>query len=47
MKFSGLEKLSESELKEVQIKGSHDDTLKKDVEGQLAGHPKIPILKMG
>ena len=46
MKFSGLEKLSESELKEVQIKGAHDATLKKDVEGQLAGHPKKPILKM-
>ena len=46
MKFSGLEKLSEYELKEVQIKGSHDDKLKKDVEEQLARHQKKPVLKM-
>jgi len=46
MKLSGLEKLSESELKEVQIKGSHDDKLKKDVEEQLGRHQKKPVLKM-
>ncbi|KAF8699429.1 hypothetical protein HU200_034700 [Digitaria exilis] len=44
VKFSGLEKLSE--LKEVHIKGSHDGTLKKDVEGQLSRHQKKPVLKI-
>ncbi|KAG2556901.1 disease resistance protein Pik-2-like isoform X2 [Panicum virgatum] len=44
MKFSGIEHLSE--LKEVQIKGSNDGTLKKDVEGQISRHQKNPVLKM-
>ncbi|PUZ44337.1 hypothetical protein GQ55_8G079000 [Panicum hallii var. hallii] len=44
MKFSGLEHLSE--LKEVQIKGSHDGALQNDVEGQLSRHKKNPVLKM-
>ena len=42
MKFSGLELLSE--LKDVQIKGFDDGTLKKDVEGQLSRHQKKPVL---
>lgn len=46
MKLSGLEKLSESELKEVQIKGSDDFIVKTDVEEQLARHPKKPVLKV-
>ncbi|XP_062197850.1 disease resistance protein Pik-2-like [Phragmites australis] len=44
LQFSGLEKLSE--LKEVQIKGSHDCTLKEALEQQLAMHQKNPVLKI-
>ncbi|RLM69266.1 hypothetical protein C2845_PM17G07470 [Panicum miliaceum] len=44
MKFSGIEHLSE--LKEVQIKGSNDSTLKKDVEGQIFRLKNNPILNM-
>ncbi|KAL6868110.1 hypothetical protein ACP4OV_014955 [Aristida adscensionis] len=43
LQFSGLEELSE--LKEIQIKGSDDGTLKQDLERQLAMHGKNPVLK--
>jgi hypothetical protein len=44
MNFSGLVDLSE--LKEVQIKGSHDGALRNVVEGQLSMHKKNPVLSM-
>jgi Leucine-rich repeat (LRR) protein len=42
--LSGLVHLSE--LKEVLLKGSYGETLKHDVQGQLADHPKKPVLKL-
>lgn len=36
-----------SELKEVWLKGSYEETLKHDLEVQLAAHPNNPVLKLG
>lgn len=42
--LSGL--LHLSELKEVWLKGSYEDTLKHGLEDQLAAHPNNPVLKL-
>jgi len=42
--LSGLVHLSE--LKEVWLKGSYEETLKHDVQDQLADHPGKPVLKL-
>jgi hypothetical protein len=42
--FSGLDHLSQ--LKEVWLKGSYEEALKEQLQGQLADHPKEPVLKL-
>lgn len=42
--FSGLGHLSQ--LKEVWLKGSYEEALKEQLQGQLASHPMEPVLKL-
>ncbi|XP_062198019.1 disease resistance protein Pik-2-like isoform X2 [Phragmites australis] len=44
--FTELKNLSKLKLKEVRLMGSHDNTLKEDMEKQLKEHPRKPALKL-
>ena len=46
LKFIEVKNLSKLKLKEVWLFGSHDNTLKDDLERQLNEHPRKPPLKM-
>ena len=46
LKFIEVKNLSKLKLKEVWLFGSHDNTLKDDMERQLNEHPRKPPLKM-